>query len=168
MKDEIWVRLSAMKDAGALMEIDALVWTEMTTPAKIHWRSREQFLQSCPPGSQLVAGIGEAICGYVGFGAPTGLPSNAHVYDINIAVHPDHQHKGIGRRLIEEIKYLAKLEGKRKLSLRVLETNGPAIAFYKSCGFVEQGRLVEEFYIGGRYVDDILMWCPVETGGDRS
>lgn len=163
MGEEMRVRLSEMRDAACLMEIDALVWNECTSPARISWSSREKFLQTCPPGSQLVAVISDKVCGYVGFEHPTPLPSNRHVFDLNIAVHPDYQRMGIGRRLMDEMKRFAAMQGIRKLSLRVLSTNPGAISFYKSCGFEEQGRLVEEFYLDGQYIDDILMWCRVES-----
>lgn len=164
MTDSVLVRLSQMRDAGELMELDALAWDELTTPAGLlHWESREQYLQKCPPGSQLVAVIGETVCGYLGFGHPTPLDSNRHVYEINIAIHPAYQRRGIGRRLMEAVKQLAAEHGVRKLSLRVLASNPSAIAFYRSCGFEEQGRLVEEFLLNGVYVDDILMWCPVDV-----
>ncbi|MNV94027.1 Protease synthase and sporulation negative regulatory protein PAI 1 [compost metagenome] len=97
----------------------------------------------------------------MGFSSPTPLQSNNHVYDINIAIHPDYQRRGIGRKLMDEMKVIAEKSGVRKLSLRVLASNPNAISFYKSCGFIEQGRLVEEFYLDGRFIDDILMWCPV-------
>ncbi|MDU4695080.1 MAG: GNAT family N-acetyltransferase [Paenibacillus sp.] len=158
----IWTRLSEMRDAAALIEIDHLTWDQDNTPAeKIEWDSREQFLQSCPPGSQIVAGIGEDICGYIGFKPPTPLPSNRHVLELNIAIHPAYQRQGIGRVLMEALLQLAAEQGVRKLSLRVLASNPGAIAFYQSCGFVEQGRLVDEFWINGAYVDDILMWRKV-------
>ncbi|RCX19171.1 ribosomal protein S18 acetylase RimI-like enzyme [Fontibacillus phaseoli] len=163
MSDSIWIRLSQMGDAGALMELDSLVWDEHSTPAQIEWKSREHYLQKCPPGSQLIAGIGEEICGYLGFDSPTPLESNRHVYDINIAIHPSYQRRGVGRKLMEAVKQHAAGQGIRKLSLRVLASNSEAFAFYQSCGFMEQGRLVEEFYLDGQYVDDILMWCPVEA-----
>ncbi|MEF2968234.1 GNAT family N-acetyltransferase [Paenibacillus sp. M1] len=162
MSDAIWTRLSQMRDAGALMELDSLVWDNHSTPAQIVWNTKEQYLQKCPPGSQIVAGIGEDICGYLGFDFPTPLESNRHVYDINIAIHPGYQRRGVGRVLMEAMKRLAAERGIRKLSLRVLASNPGAVAFYRSCGFVEQGRLVGEFYLDGQYIDDILMWCPVE------
>lgn len=163
MSDIIWTRLSQMRDAEALMELDKLVWVENTSPTPIVWNSREHYLQKCPPGTQMVAGVGDRICGYVGFDYPTPLESNRHVYELNIAVHPDYQGRGIGRTLMEAIKEMAAERGVRKLCLRVLASNPGGLAFYKKCGFVEQGRLVEEFWIGGRYVDDILMWCPVAS-----
>lgn len=159
---DVWTRLSEMHDAAALMEIDNLVWHRRNTPGeKMEWKSREKFLQSCPPGEQIVAGIGEAICGYVGFKPPTPLPSNAHVLELNIAIHPAYQRLGIGRTLMDALVRLAAERGVRKLSLRVLSSNPGAVAFYESCGFAEQGRLVEEFLLDGNYVDDILMWRKV-------
>ena len=157
MSNSIQIRLSEMRDAGALMEIDSLVWDTRTTPAPIQWNSREQYLQKCPPGNQLVAEINGAIGGYVGFDYPTPLSSNRHVLDINIAVHPDFHRQGIGQRLIEAMKAWAAEQGVRKLSLRVLTTNPGAVEFYRNCGFVEQGRLVQEFYLNEKNVDDILM-----------
>lgn len=159
--DHATIRVSELRDAAKLIEIDKLVWNSETTPAVLQPVTRESFLQQNPPGSQLVAVIGEIVCGYLGFLCPTPLQSNCHVYEINIAVHPSYQRMGIGRTLMEGMKQYAALQGKRKLCLRVLATNGRALEFYRSCGFMEQGRLVEEFYLNGRYVDDILLWYPV-------
>ncbi|MNO18390.1 Protease synthase and sporulation negative regulatory protein PAI 1 [compost metagenome] len=159
---DIQTRLSEMRDAAALMEIDNLVWDRQNTPAeKMEWESREKYLQSCPPGNQIVAVIGEEIGGYIGFKPPTPLPSNAHVLELNIAIHPAYQRQGIGRVLMDALVQLAAERGVRKLSLRVLASNPGAVAFYESCGFVEQGRLVEEFWLDGQYVDDIFMWRKV-------
>lgn len=49
------IRPSEIKDAAQLMELDALVWDKYTSPAPMHWRSRQHYLQHCPPGSQLIA-----------------------------------------------------------------------------------------------------------------
>ncbi|USB32925.1 GNAT family N-acetyltransferase [Paenibacillus sp. YPG26] len=156
------IRVSELRDAAELIEIDKLVWSSETTPAELAPVTRESFLQQNPPGSQLVAVIEERICGYLGFYCPTPLQSNGHVYEINIAVHPSYQRQGIGRALMDGMKQHAARQGIRKLCLRVLATNGKALEFYRSCGFMEQGRLVEEFYLGGRYVDDILLWYPLK------
>ncbi|MNJ43397.1 N-acyltransferase YncA [compost metagenome] len=158
MLHKLEFRLSTFSDASAIMELDKLVWDESTTPGQINWRSKVHFLETCPPGSQLVAVIGDKLCGYLGFAPPTPLTSNRHVYDINIAVHPDYQGQGVGQGLMSQMKELAQEQGIRKLSLRVLATNQRAITFYKQCGFMEQGRLVAEFYLQGKYVDDILMY----------
>ncbi|GAA0136484.1 GNAT family N-acetyltransferase [Paenibacillus sp. YSY-4.3] len=157
----IWIRRSELRDAVHLMELDELVWNGKTSPSPIKWASREQYLQHCPPGDQLVAVMGGQVCGYLGFAAPTAMPCHRHVYEIHVAIHPAFRRLGIGSRLMAAVKELAAEEGIRKLSLRVLGTNPCAIAFYESCGFIMQGRLIAEYYIEGEYVDDILMWYPI-------
>jgi len=157
------IRPSEIKDAAQLMELDTLVWDKYTSPAPMHWRSRQQYLQHCPPGSQLIAVQGERVCGYVGFQPATGMPVNRHVYEIHIAVHPHDRRCGIATALMDAIKQYAAQQGVRKLRLRVLSSNPGAITFYTQCGFVTEGRLVSEFYIGGKYVDDILMGYFIQT-----
>ncbi len=51
----------------------------------------------------------------------------------------------------------ARGRGARKLSLRVLGFNVRARQLYESCGFRVEGVLRAEFYLDGRYVDDVLM-----------
>jgi RimJ/RimL family protein N-acetyltransferase len=43
------------------------------------------------------------------------------------------------------------------LSLRVLGPNAPARALYEARGFRVEGVFVDEFFLAGRYVDDVLM-----------
>jgi RimJ/RimL family protein N-acetyltransferase len=45
----------------------------------------------------------------------------------------------------------------RKLSLRVLESNIPAIRCYESCGFTREGCLVNHYWINGSYQNALLM-----------
>lgn len=156
-QETVAIRFSEMKDAAALMELDELVWDRNTAPEPLKWSSRDHYLLQCPPGTQLVALHEAELCGYVGFRSPTGLNSNRHVLELNIAVHPAHQRQGIGQRLIEAAKDMARVEGIAKLRLRVLSSNPGALSFYRNCGFKEEGRLIREFYVDGRYVDDILM-----------
>ena len=51
----------------------------------------------------------------------------------------------------------ARDRGARRITLRVLGHNTPARALYESEGFVVEGVQPEEFFLGGRYVDDVLM-----------
>lgn len=146
-----------MKDASDLIALDELVWNERTAPASLSWKTRGEFLRNTPPGSQLVAIEQDMVRGYIGFRPPTMLASNRHVLEINIAVHPFFHRVGIGTALMDAMKELAAARGIRKLSLRVLSCNHDALSFYRKCGFTEEGRLSDEFYIAGRYVDDVLM-----------
>ncbi|UQZ33919.1 GNAT family N-acetyltransferase [Paenibacillus sp. PK3_47] len=159
------IRPSEIRDARELIILDHMIWTEETTPGPLMWRSREDYLLHAPPGSQLVALKDGEVCGYVGFGCPTGMESHRHVCEINIAVHPRFQRQGIGTQLVAAIKRHAAANGIRKLRLRVLSSNETALSFYRRCGFCEEGRLREEFYLGGHYVDEVFMYCML-TGGD--
>lgn len=53
----------------------------------------------------------------------------------NIAVHPDHQGKGIAKRLISEIKALAKLKGAKILDVGTGNSSLGQLALYQKCGF---------------------------------
>jgi len=157
--DDVNIRFSVLQDIQQLMELDHLIWDEKVTPASFRrWISQEEYMAHRPVGTQLVAVKGNIVCGYLGLQSPTPLPSNSHVSELDIGVHPAFQRRGIGRKLLDTAAAVAYGQGKRKLSLRVLSTNEEAILFYKRCGFTEQGRLVQEFYLGGRYVDDLLMY----------
>ncbi|TCP55378.1 ribosomal protein S18 acetylase RimI-like enzyme [Tumebacillus sp. BK434] len=152
------IRPSAAEDAVQLIAVDNSAWTVDSAVSDNSWTSPEEFLKRCPPGSQIVAELDGVVCGYVQSRNPTGLPSNDHVTELSIAVHPGYHGQGIGRRLLQAIEEQARAAGKRKVALRVLASNPGAIEFYKRCGYVEQGRLVQEFFLGGRYVDDLLMY----------
>ncbi|WNB91789.1 GNAT family N-acetyltransferase [Bacillus sp. NEB1478] len=158
-KTTIEISLSTPADYAGLIEIDHLVWNIETTPAPdIHWDSPEDYGRQFPAGSQIVARSNGKVCGYIFYKDVFPVPSNLHVADVAMAVHPDFQGQNIGFELMRAVEELARDNGKRKLSLRVLASNEKAIRFYKKCGYQEQGRLVEEFYLNGRFVDDLLLY----------
>ncbi|MDR7074326.1 ribosomal protein S18 acetylase RimI-like enzyme [Fictibacillus barbaricus] len=158
-KTTIEISLSTPADYAGLIEIDHLVWNLTTTPSPdIRWDSPEDYGKRHPAGSQLVARCNGKVCGYIFFQDATPLPTNQHVADLAMAVHPDFQGQNIGFELMRVVEEVARDNGKRKLSLRVLSCNEKAIRFYKKCGYQEQGRLVEEFYLEGRFVDDLLLF----------
>lgn len=56
----------------------------------------------------------------------------AHIEDV--AIHKDHQGKGIGQKLIEKLTEEAKKQGCYKI---ILDCNLELIPFYEKCGFVQ-------------------------------
>ena len=104
------------------------------------------------------------IAGYAALGQSLPLASHSHVLDIRgLAVHPALQRCGVGRRLVEACIEQARSRGARKLSLRVLGGNVAARRLYELCGFTVEGVLSDEFFLGGRYVDDVLMAFGVDA-----
>lgn len=59
---------------------------------------------------------------------------------LSIAVAPDRQRSGIGRRLLSALIDEAATRGAERLFLEVAEDNVPALALYRVLGFSEAGR----------------------------
>ena len=78
-------------------------------------------------------------------------------------VQKEYRNMQIGRKLLEALLIRAENHPEiEKVSLGVLSTNARAIPLYRSLGFVEEGRKIDEVKIGNRYVDDILMYKRVK------
>ncbi len=58
----------------------------------------------------------------------------------NVAVHPLHRGRGLGRHLVEEVLELGRLNGCCVAILEVRESNAIARALYVSMGFHEAGK----------------------------
>lgn len=80
----------------------------------------------------LTALDGETVVGYLGCHHIAG-----EGFITNVAVHPAHRRRGIARKLvaaaIEQGCFLS------RLTLEVRESNAPAIALYRSLGFIKDG-----------------------------
>ncbi|MCG6507953.1 GNAT family N-acetyltransferase, partial [Vibrio parahaemolyticus] len=74
--------------------------------------------------------------------------------EFQIIITPDHQGKGFARTLINKaLDYSFTILNLHKIYLHVAIDNEKAVHLYESCGFVEEGHLVQEFFINGRYRD---------------
>ncbi|WP_374373262.1 GNAT family N-acetyltransferase [Dongia sp.] len=66
--------------------------------------------------------------------------------------------KGYGGHMLTLLlRYLATSLRMRKVTLEVIDDNLPAMKLYLSHGFVEEGRLKDQYYIGGRFRTVVLM-----------
>ena len=162
------IRQARPEDEAALREIDAATWSADVSPAPPPPAGKAFFDGRIQPADVLVAEIASAeiasaevasaVVGYAALGSATALASNAHVMVVrSVAVDPARQRRGAGRRLMEASVAEARARGARKLVLRVLGVNVRARQLYESCGFQVEGILREEFFLDGRYVDDVLM-----------
>ncbi len=64
----------------------------------------------------------------------------------NVAVHPDHQGRGLGRRLIDFAEAEARRQGYQALDLYTHELMTENIGRYRALGYQETGRRVEHGY----------------------
>jgi ribosomal protein S18 acetylase RimI-like enzyme len=150
-----WARL---EDQSILQEVDRATWTADVSPAPPPPVGTPFFDDRTRPQDVLVAEIDGAVVGYAKIGQAIPLRSHEHVLELKgLAVDPRHQRRGAARQLLEASAEAARDRGARKLSLRVLGPNANARRLYESCGFVVEGVLRDEFFLEGRYVDDVLM-----------
>jgi ribosomal protein S18 acetylase RimI-like enzyme len=66
-----------------------------------------------------------------------------------LAVHPDHQHTGMGRRMMHEAEIRLRAAGCPKINLQVRSTNTKVIEFYRKIGYkvdnvVSLGKRLED------------------------
>lgn len=52
-----------------------------------------------------------------------------------LAVHPDHQHTGIAKRMMDEAERLLRAAGCPKINLQVRRSNTKVIEFYRKIGY---------------------------------
>jgi ribosomal protein S18 acetylase RimI-like enzyme len=158
------VRSARADDGPTLHRIDVATFAEDVSPAVPPQPGADFFGGRVRPEDVLVAEVNGAVAGYLAVGPHYPLASSAHVVQIRgLAVTPEHQGKGVGRRLVGEAVEVARGRGARRLTLHVLASNETARRLYGSCGFVVEGVQREQFHLGGRYVDDILLALDLTT-----
>ncbi|MGW1951994.1 N-acetyltransferase family protein [Streptomyces sp. NPDC001920] len=153
------IRTALSDDDEELALLDRLTWSPLhaVTPEP-QPPYRPFFDERHVPDDYLVAELDRRVVGYIRLAFPTPLASNAHVRQIQgLAVADGARGRGVARALIRAAVEEARRRGARRLTLRVLAHNTPARKLYESEGFVVEGVLPEEFFLGGSYVDDVLM-----------
>src|SRR5215469_875901 len=165
---QVRVRPARLTDDAALMRLESAAWSaEAGFPSvleRVTATSAPFFSADNPPEAHLVAELNGSVVGYIRIKAPTHLPENAHVVQVQgLAVHPSARRRGIAAMLLTAAVQRTRERGARKLTLRVLSTNTGAIALYERLGFTCEGVLRGEFIIKGRDVDDVLMAIPLQA-----
>jgi RimJ/RimL family protein N-acetyltransferase len=151
------VRAAASADEEPLATLDRAAWTEFSSPGP-PTEGAPFFDESTDPADVLIAVMDGEVAGYARLKKSSRFRSSDHVLTVNgIAVDPAVQGRGVGRALIEGTIAEARRRGARRLTLRVFSPNERARRLYESAGFVVEGVLRDEFFLDGRYVDDILM-----------
>lgn len=156
--DDLTIRRAVAADDRALSDLDRAVWSSLSEVGPRPAAGAGVFDERKGPDQFLIADQGGRLVGYIRQVPPTSLACNQHVRQIQgFAVDPALRGKGIGRALIEAACAAARDQGTRRITLRVLGHNLPARRLYEYCGFTVEGVLPEQFWLDGRYVDDVLM-----------
>jgi ribosomal protein S18 acetylase RimI-like enzyme len=154
-----YIRHATADDEESLGRLDRDTWSSLHAVQPRPQPPYEPFFnERFGPLDHLVAELGGSLVGYVRLAYPTSLACNTHVRQIQgLAVADKARGTGVGRALLRAAQDEARRQGARRITLRVLGHNTPARRLYESEGFVVEGVLPEEFFLDGRYVDDVLM-----------
>ena len=148
------LRSAVMGDAEACAEIHRQARRAMTyLPQDLHTpEETRDWMRSIVFGRQSITVAEHG-------GAVVGLLALDGALISNLYLRPEHQLRGIGRALIENVKR----QRPERLELWVLEPNTGAIHFYERYGFITQaqsdGRDNEE-----KAPDRLMVWRPRPTG----
>ncbi len=100
-----------------------------------------------------------------GDGAQVGLVELVEISYIHrraefqIIIAPEHQGKGYAKPVTRlALDYAFRVLNLNKVYLVVAVDNEVALRVYKECGFKEEGRLTEEFFVDGHYEDAFRMY----------
>jgi RimJ/RimL family protein N-acetyltransferase len=78
--------------------------------------------------------------------------------EVGMLVERGWRGRGVGSALVRAAIGLAREQGLHKLSLEVFAHNSGAIALYRKCGFVEEGRRTQQYRrASGELWDSIVM-----------
>ncbi|MGC9541056.1 N-acetyltransferase family protein [Streptomyces sp. UG1] len=154
-----YIRIALPDDEEELSLLDRRTWSPLHAVMPRPQPPYPPFFdERHAPDDHLVAELDRRIVGYIRLAFSTPLASNAHVRQIQgLAVADEARGRGVGRALVRAAVEEARRRGARRLTLRVLGHNTPARKLYESEGFVVEGVLPEEFFLDGRYVDDVIM-----------
>ena len=137
---------------------------QMPHPSEAHWRKR--LSDSDQPGGRhihLVAERDGQLLGSAGLHPVGDSPRRAHVMGLGITVAGPAQGQGVGRALMTSLLEVAdQWANTLRIELTVFVDNAPAIALYRSLGFVEEGRMRGYAFRDGRFDDVLAMarWRP--------
>ncbi len=123
---------------------DETAWLHCRVPAFLNTAYFDDVLRARPstsaPGLDLVAvDEHDRLVGII----DTSVEGDLATID-TVAVHPDHQHRGIGRRLLEETRSRARAAGASTLDAWTRD-DADTLAWYRAMGFAESDHYLHVY-----------------------
>lgn len=160
IKQEIIIRQMEPKDFAEVAALENENWTLIETPVKLE-STPEHYVQNLEQGVRRFFLAVEATSDEI-FGVITVLDKHKNLeagkFILSFApmVVRSARGQGLGKFIIDFVLELAKDEGYKKVSIEVLSTNQSAIKLYESAGFIKEGQEINEFFIDGKWVDNLI------------
>lgn len=169
------IRLAEPADAEAIAEAE--MRTAQTPGLLVGWPGeipvqayRDKIAKLAVHGRYIVAEEDAGIIGHA-FLDPMPMRGNAHVFLLNIVVHPGHTDRGVGETMLRDLlDWAARDPRVGKVELNVRAGNVRAQKLYHRLGFTEEARFRGRVHrLDGRYEDDLGMaWFPRREEGTRA
>ena len=138
------IRPASLDDVTAILEIE-------NKTNQMPW-SKAQFISSMEVGHYSV--VLHEDNNILGFAIYSPIIPESHL--LNIAIHPVHQGKGLGDKLLQQVIFQNKTIGVKVISLEVRASNFPAINLYEKRGFYKDA-IRPNYYSGSLKEDALLM-----------
>ncbi|WP_059172241.1 GNAT family N-acetyltransferase [Bacillus sp. FJAT-27445] len=171
LSEKYTIRKGTIEDAEGTFEVQKSVIAEggylMTAPEEFNKTidQHEEWIKRITASERetlFVADRDGEIAGFIMFQSPD-RKRLSHTGSFGIMISKEHRDQGLGKLLLKTLlDWAEKTPLIEKVSLAVFSTNQRAIALYKSFGFIEEGRKVNDVKFGeNEYADDILMYKSV-------
>jgi phosphinothricin acetyltransferase len=164
------VRLAERRDAAGIRAIHNHYVTESTALFDLVPRTLDEQVQWIDEHSGVHPAVvavaadegdeGRTVERVVGFGSLSPFrsrPAYATTVEDSVYVLPEHQGRGIGRMMLEELLRLAAAHGFHAVIARITGGNDPSIALHAACGFEVVGTEREVGRKFGRWLDVVEM-----------
>ena len=156
------VRRARGADAPAIREVyfaAAVQGTLARMPDEVDDAYVAEFMAAAQDGLEVVAEVDGRIVGELHASRLHPRQFSHALGELTIAVHPDHQGQGIGRKLFEEFFRIVKGEMPdiHRVELFAWDQNQGAIRLYESLGFRFEGKLPRRVRTdSGEWRDDVV------------
>lgn len=104
----------------------------------------------------IVPEINDSVIGHLRLFPEWFGPKGFHVGQIGMAILKKFRNQGIGSELLNYALNWAKFVGLKKLTASIFGTNDSALNLFKKFSFIQEGRKSQQFFVDGRYIDEIL------------
>jgi len=148
--EDVVIRQMKLEDIPGIIDIEVqcfpIPWTHHAF--RLEMRNKLAVYQ--------VAAVGRKIAAYGGMWL---IIDEAHI--TNVAVHPQYQRQGFGRKIMEALIDEARQRSIQQMTLEVRKSNEAAIRLYKRMGFLVSG--IRPGYYQDNGEDAIIMWKELLT-----
>jgi L-amino acid N-acyltransferase YncA len=156
------LRLAEIDDAEAIRSIYNLEVTRSTVTFDLVPRSRDDqraWIEEHGGAHPAIVAVDESgeIVGFGSLGPYRPRPAYATSVENSVYVHGDHQRRGIGRALLQELLRLGTAHGFHAVFARIVDGHQASIALHEACGFFTVGVEREVGRKFGRWLDVVVM-----------